>query len=43
MKRITCPRCRRSSVHPQDVAHGYCGNCHDYTAGTVDDVDTSTW
>jgi hypothetical protein len=29
---FTCPRCGRTSHHPQDVAEGYCGHCHDWTA-----------
>lgn len=24
---ITCPRCARTSYHPEDVAQGYCGAC----------------
>jgi hypothetical protein len=29
---ITCPRCGRTSHrNPDDVAEGYCGNCHDWT------------
>lgn len=27
-----CPRCGRTSYHPDDEKHGYCGGCHDYTA-----------
>jgi len=26
-----CPACTRTSYHPQDVATGYCGTCHDFT------------
>jgi hypothetical protein len=26
-----CPRCHRSSYHPDDKRYGYCGACHDYT------------
>jgi hypothetical protein len=29
---ITCPVCAMTSYHPKDIEHGYCGNCHDYTA-----------
>lgn len=29
---FTCPRCRRTSHHPDDKRHGYCANCHAYTA-----------
>ena len=25
---FTCPDCRRTSYHPQDVANQYCGACH---------------
>lgn len=28
---FTCPRCSRTSYHPQDKQYGYCGACHDYT------------
>lgn len=28
---ITCPVCEMTSYHPNDVAEGYCGNCHDWT------------
>lgn len=26
-----CPRCRRTSHHPDDKRYGYCAHCHDYT------------
>jgi hypothetical protein len=29
---ITCPRCRATSYHPADIAEGYCGRCHEWTA-----------
>jgi ribosomal protein S27AE len=29
---ITCPRCGMTSHNPHDIAQGYCGNCHDWTA-----------
>jgi hypothetical protein len=29
---ITCPRCGRTSYHPDDIAAGYCGACHDFTS-----------
>ena len=29
---ITCPVCGMTSYHPKDIEHGFCGNCHDYTA-----------
>jgi anaerobic ribonucleoside-triphosphate reductase len=28
---FTCPRCGRTSYHPDDRRHGYCGACHDWT------------
>ena len=28
---ITCPKCLKTSYNPNDVAHGYCGHCHDWT------------
>jgi len=30
---FTCPKCGRVSHHPEDVAQGYCSNCHDWTRG----------
>jgi hypothetical protein len=32
---ITCPVCGRTSWHPEDVAHGYCGACREVTGGAV--------
>ena len=29
---ITCPRCAMVSPDPDDIAAGYCGNCHDWTS-----------
>ena len=29
---ITCPRCGRTSFHPEDVRQGYCGHCHWWTS-----------
>ena len=29
---FTCPRCGRTSYHPDDLLSGYCGACHDWTA-----------
>lgn len=34
-----CPRCGKRSEHPVDLAEGYCGRCHDFTARPVVDVD----
>lgn len=28
---FTCPRCSRTSHHPEDLRQGYCGACHDWT------------
>ena len=27
---ITCPQCGRTSYHPQDIRHAYCGWCHQW-------------
>jgi hypothetical protein len=27
---FTCPACHRTSYHPEDVRHKYCGNCHEF-------------
>ncbi len=29
---FTCPRCGRTSYHPKDIEHRYCGNCHAFTS-----------
>ena len=29
---FTCPKCHMTSHHPEDERHGYCGNCHEFTA-----------
>ena len=29
---FTCPKCFYTSHHPEDERHGYCANCHDFTA-----------
>lgn len=31
----TCPRCARTSHHPEDARQGYCGACHDWTGPGV--------
>jgi len=28
---FTCPQCQMTSYNPNDVAQGYCGNCHAWT------------
>lgn len=28
---FSCPRCRRTTHHPEDKRYGYCAHCHDYT------------
>ena len=35
---FTCPRCSATSANPTDLAEGYCGACHAWTAsrGVVD-------
>ena len=25
---ITCPKCGRTSYHPEDIRRAYCGFCH---------------
>jgi hypothetical protein len=32
---FTCPICRMTSYNPNDIEHGYCGNCHAFTRGSV--------
>jgi protein-arginine kinase activator protein McsA len=32
---ITCPECGMTSYNPNDVAEGYCGNCHAFTSTTA--------
>lgn len=27
---FTCPRCGRTSHHPKDIEHRYCGACHTF-------------
>lgn len=31
---FTCPKCERTSYHPEDKRNGYCGHCHQFT-GTI--------
>jgi ribosomal protein L37E len=35
---ITCPRCGRTSHHPDDVREGYCAACHDWTSPPPEQV-----
>lgn len=37
--RFVCPRCEAVSADRNDVQHGYCGRCHDFT-GTPYAVDS---
>ena len=32
-ERFICPRCGKASSNPTDKEQGYCGACHDWTAG----------
>ena len=37
---FTCPRCKKTSQHPKDAQHGYCGWCHDFTlAAAILDIN----
>lgn len=29
---FVCPKCRRTSWHPDDVKNGYCGHCHEFVS-----------
>lgn len=33
---FTCPVCGRTSHSPDDMAEGYCANCHDWTGRLAD-------
>lgn len=35
--KVTCPVCGRTSWHPEDVRHGYCGACHAHTSPPAHD------
>lgn len=37
---ITCPRCGRTSYHPEDIEHGYCGWCHWWTSDPAGMLNT---
>lgn len=39
---FVCPRCGRSSPHPDDIRYGYCGACHAFTGDQVRIVPEST-
>lgn len=34
---ITCPTCSMTSYNANDIAQGYCGNCHDLTSEAQSD------
>lgn len=45
---FTCPKCTRTSHHPEDVRHGYCGACHEFTGvlandGLYDTIYAALW
>lgn len=41
---FTCPVCGMTSPHPDDVANGYCGNCHAFTGELAGlPTDARTW
>jgi hypothetical protein len=33
---VTCPRCGRTSHHPDDAREGFCGACRDWTSPPAD-------
>lgn len=35
---ITCPTCHMQSFSQGDIMNGYCGNCREFTNGTVQPV-----
>lgn len=35
---FVCPVCGRTSYNPNDRKEGWCGNCQDYTAPTLEQV-----
>ena len=37
---FTCPECRKTSHHPEDLRHGYCGACHAHTGFELNAVPT---
>jgi hypothetical protein len=37
---FTCTLCWRTSFHPKDVEHGFCGHCHNYTPGVIAEDST---
>jgi hypothetical protein len=39
---FTCPECKMTSHNPDDVANGYCGNCHTFHAAGREDALTRT-
>lgn len=35
---FTCPKCGMTSYNANDIAHGYCGNCHEFTGTPTTEV-----
>lgn len=34
---FTCPVCHRTSYHPEDIKHRYCGHCHAFRMESQED------
>lgn len=34
--KFVCPRCGTVSYLPEDIEHGYCGKCHDWTGDSCE-------
>lgn len=32
---VTCPKCKKDSYNPKDIAERYCGHCHEFMADMV--------
>jgi hypothetical protein len=39
---FTCPDCRATSYHPEDIKEQYCGGCHAYKGDCPDCGHSST-
>lgn len=37
MRSITCPRCERTSYNLHDIRERYCGYCHEWIDGPVEE------